>query len=314
MGCMSTSTARHSPARQSSQMQASKASASCPRASTARMSSRSMRPMPFLALLRLQLARKRRGLPHLFAKVRQAVDLCRRLRGAVRLVQDLAPYIPVEIWRLSRRVWTWISALAARTGSMDQSSHRHVCSLALQGRSKRRSGSTADEDASVPLNSMGRHETIGSTSAANPSRLSMPAPRPTRLSLPLFQLQDSEPMTSDPAPQSVLAWMGTDPLPPPPEVTLSARWRQRNIRQQEEGRALLPRTSSGRRRKQLIQSTAKPSSSASSQQLQGSGLSPLSHTSFASARVRAGSMASRSCRRTGGVQVPHRAMGRGGRG
>lgn len=72
-------------------------------------------------------------------------------------------------------------------------------------RSKRRS--TTDQDQSVPLTQV--HDTVGSTSAANPnSRLSMPAPRPTRLSLPLFQLQDPEPIRQDSAPQSVLAWMG----------------------------------------------------------------------------------------------------------
>ncbi|EST07473.1 Glycosyltransferase, DXD sugar-binding motif [Kalmanozyma brasiliensis GHG001] len=154
-------------------------------------------------------------------------------------------------------------------------------------RSKRRSGSTADEDASVPLNSMGRHETIGSTSAANPSRLSMPAPRPTRLSLPLFQLQDSEPMSSDPAPQSVLAWMGQ---------TLSRPSSRSDAISEMEANG---RTESPSKKKGVLYLPAyfvrgddgsssssqqlSPSSSASSQQLQGTGLSPLSHTSFAAA-------------------------------
>ncbi|PWZ00781.1 hypothetical protein BCV70DRAFT_100948 [Testicularia cyperi] len=81
-------------------------------------------------------------------------------------------------------------------------------------RSKRRS--TADEDRSLAMDNLRSTSNgsgydadgIASTSAANPSRHQMPAPRPHKLSLPLFQMQDPEPMTADPAPQSVLAWMG----------------------------------------------------------------------------------------------------------
>jgi mannosyltransferase OCH1-like enzyme len=118
--------------------------------------------------------------------------------------------LPSFLWRVgSRAGFGRGSSGTSRRGQREQgrwiSLPIGTSSRALsRRRSKRRS--TTDEDRAVLLDDMDRNDSVGSTSAANPSRLSMPAPRPTRLSLPLFQLQDSEPR--EPAPQSVLAWMG----------------------------------------------------------------------------------------------------------
>nr|CDI52367.1 related to SUR1-required for mannosylation of sphingolipids [Melanopsichium pennsylvanicum 4] len=118
--------------------------------------------------------------------------------------------LPSFLWRLGYRAGfgrgaslcdrsepgRWISLPIGSTSSGSSSRRR----------SKRRS--TADQDQSVPLMHVNRQrDTVASTSAANPSRLSMPAPRPTRLSLPLFQLQDPGAL-NPPQTQSVLAWMG----------------------------------------------------------------------------------------------------------
>lgn len=170
--------------------------------------------------------------------------------------------------RSQREPGRWISLPIGLTSSRSLSRRR----------SKRRS--TADKDQSVPLNDVGPHDTIGATSAANPSRLSMPAPRPTRLSLPLFQLQDPEPINSDPAPQSVLAWMGQT-LSRPSSRSDAISEMEANGRvdspSKKKGVLYLPAyfvrgDDSG--------SQLSPSSSASSQQ---QGLSPLSHGSFAQA-------------------------------
>ncbi|GAC96488.1 glycosyltransferase [Pseudozyma hubeiensis SY62] len=149
-------------------------------------------------------------------------------------------------------------------------------------RSKRRSTSTADEDHSVPLNSMGRHDTVGSTSAANPSRLSMPAPRPTRLSLPLFQLQDPEPMSSDPAPQSVLAWMGQTLSRPSSRSDAISEMEANNSTENSKKKGVLYLPAYFVRGDDS--SSLSPSSSASSQQLQGNALSPLSNGFAAAGR------------------------------
>ena len=157
-------------------------------------------------------------------------------------------------------------------------------------RSKRRS--TADEDQSVPLNNVARHETVASTSAANPSRLSMPAPRPTRLSLPLFQLQDPEPV--DPAPQSVLAWMGQTLSRPSSRSDAISEIESNGAvdsPSKKKGVLYLPayfvRGDDGSSSSQLS-----PSSSASSQQLQANGLSPLSQQFGAAGATSLGQWAS----------------------
>lgn len=149
-------------------------------------------------------------------------------------------------------------------------------------RSKRRS--TTDQDQSVPLNHVNRHDTVGSTSAANPSRLSIPAPRPTRLSLPLFQLQDPEPMPA-PQTQSVLAWMGQTLSRPSSrgDAISEMEANSGDSPSKKKGVLYLPAyfvrgdDNSSSSSQQLS-----PSSSASSQQLQGAanGLSPLSLSSF----------------------------------
>ncbi|CBQ71693.1 related to SUR1-required for mannosylation of sphingolipids [Sporisorium reilianum SRZ2] len=177
--------------------------------------------------------------------------------------------------RSQREPGRWISLPIGSTSSRSVSRRR----------SKRRS--TADEDQSVPLNEVGRHDTVAATSAANPSRLSMPAPRPTRLSLPLFQLQDPEPMHSEPAPQSVLAWMGQT-LSRPSSRSDAISEMEANARvdspSKKKGVLYLPAyfvrgdDGSSSSSQQLS-----PSSSASSQQLQPNGLSPLSHASFGAA-------------------------------
>ncbi|KAN0065785.1 hypothetical protein ACQY0O_000915 [Thecaphora frezii] len=93
--------------------------------------------------------------------------------------------------RRSRSRGRWIS-LPIGTGRTTLSRHRP----------KRRS--TAD-DRTMPLEEIAAG--ASSSSASTGSRLSTPAPRSQRLSLPLFQLQEQENANRD-APQSVLAWVG----------------------------------------------------------------------------------------------------------
>lgn len=196
----------------------------------------------------------------------------------------LRTLLPTLLWRLggykgsfgrasrrsAREPGRWISLAIGTSQSVSRR------------RSKRRSISTADHDESVALHAMAHHETVASTSAANPGRLSMPAPRPTRLSLPLFQLQDSEPMNDAP-PQSVLAWMGQT-LSRPSSRNDSMRELQANARtdspSKKKGILYLPAyfvrgddaSSSGSQQ-------LSPSSSASSQQLQSNAVAPNSAAS-----------------------------------
>ena len=71
----------------------------------------------------------------------------------------------------------------------------------LRSHSKRKSHA----DDSVQLDEFAAEASSSSTSAPG-SRLSMPAPRPHRLSLPLFQLQEQDSIVREP--QSVFAWVG----------------------------------------------------------------------------------------------------------
>lgn len=195
--------------------------------------------------------------------------------------------LPSFLWRLGYR---------AGFGRGARRSHREqgrwiglpVGSASSRSLSRRRSKrrSTADEDHSVPLDQVGRHEPTGSTSAANPSKLSMPAPRPTRLSLPLFQLQDPEPTNREPAPQSVLAWMGQTLSRPSSRGDMISETDANGSADspsKKKGVLYLPayfvRGDDGTSSASSQQLS--PSSSSSSQQLtQANGVSPLSLGSF----------------------------------
>ncbi|KAJ1027582.1 hypothetical protein NDA18_003583 [Ustilago nuda] len=215
------------------------------------------------------------------------VGLCVVLYGLFRTL------LPSLVWRLGYR-----SGFGRGGGRRNQRGEARWIGLPIgtssrslsRRRSKRRS--TTDEDQSVPLTDV--HDTVESTSAANPnSRLSMPAPRPTRLSLPLFQLQDPEPIDGgrqNSAPQSVLAWMGQTLSRPSSRGDAISEMEANsgnNSPSKKKGVLYLPAyfvrgdDGSSTGSQQLS-----PSSSASSQQLAaaaqdgGNGLSPLSLSSF----------------------------------
>ncbi len=110
----------------------------------------------------------------------------------------------------SERGLDWVVEEGDRNVGKDDGSACPIGSASSRSLSRRLSKrrSTQDDEQSVPLNDVGRHDSIGSTSAANQvDKGSMAAPHLTRLSLCRSSAARSRTYARDSAPQSVLAWM-----------------------------------------------------------------------------------------------------------